>query len=110
MPPETTLPTDYNAFWSQKEVISISLNFSTASLYALSHYGKIDDQRWGDVYFPADLSLTIGGVTSVAYEVGVRMKGNTSRVEFLNQDGSFIPGGLCPLQGVLQSHLRRSAL
>ena len=85
------MPTDYAGFWSQKEVISINLSFSTASLYALSHFGYIDDQKWGDVYFPADFSLTIGGTTTYAYEVGVRMKGNTSRAEFLNFDGTFKP-------------------
>jgi hypothetical protein len=42
--------------------------------------------------FPADMTIEIAGATYKYYEVGVRMKGNTSRTEFLNSDGSFMDG------------------
>jgi spore coat protein CotH len=83
---------DYAAFWADSSTVSVSLSFSDASLYALSHYGSIDGQKWGDVYFPARLRLSFGGVDHELEEVGVRMKGNTSRTAFLNEDGSFMDG------------------
>ena len=68
--------------------MSLSLSFSNASLYALSYYGTKDNQKYGDIYFPADLTVKVGEVTSSLDEVGVRMKGNTSRDEFVSKEGT----------------------
>jgi spore coat protein CotH len=82
----------YQDFWVAKEVVKVSFSFTNESLYALSYYGAKDNQKWGDVYFPADMKIDIAGKTYQYFEVGVRMKGNTSRTEFLNSDGSFMDG------------------
>lgn len=82
----------YDAFWDLSSLTNVSLSFSNASLYALSHYGSIDDQKWGDLYFPADMTISYGSSSFTLDEVGVRMKGNTSRTAFVNEDGSFMDG------------------
>jgi len=82
----------YTDFWNLKDVMNVSFSFTNESLYALSYYGAKDSEKWGDVYFPADMTIDIAGATYKYYEVGVRMKGNTSRTEFLNSDGSFMEG------------------
>jgi spore coat protein CotH len=83
---------NYVDFWDGYEVTDLKLSFTNESLYKLSYFGAKDNQKWGDVYFPADLSLKVKGVTYSYKEVGVRMKGNTSRSEFVNEDGSFMDG------------------
>jgi hypothetical protein len=79
---------EYTAFWAYDSDVRLSFAFANASLYALSYYGAHDNQMWGDVYFPANLSLTVGGRLYSFPEVGVRMKGNTSRQEFCSESGS----------------------
>jgi spore coat protein CotH len=79
---------DYLSFWDKKNVTTLSLKFTNASLYAMSHYGATDNQKWGDVYFPADLSLQNGTTSLTLSEVGVRMKGNTSRREIADTSGA----------------------
>jgi spore coat protein CotH len=90
--PDTPYKGTYADFWALKDVMKVSFSFTNESLYALSYYGAKDSEKWGDVYFPADMTIEIAGATYKYYEVGVRMKGNTSRTEFLNSDGSFMDG------------------
>lgn len=78
----------FTAFWDAGTKLSFAFRFSNASLYALSHYGAIDNQKWGDVYFPADLTIKAGSAEISYPQVGVRMKGNTSRVEIADQNGA----------------------
>jgi len=78
---------DFLAFWDDAVNLKISLTFSDASLSALSHYGANDNQKWGDLYFPADLVLESGAVKTTILDVGVRMRGNTSRQEICGTDG-----------------------
>lgn len=79
---------DYQSFWEKKTESRISLHFSNASLYAMSHYGATDEQKWGDLYFPAEFVLTSGTTSLTLSEVGVRMKGNTSRREIADASGA----------------------
>jgi spore coat protein CotH len=78
---------EFTAFWDHKSAVKISLSFSNASLYALSHFGAIDNQKWGDLYFPCQLTISFGGKDYVYDEAGARMKGNTSRREIVDQAG-----------------------
>lgn len=64
------------------------MRFSNASIYALSHYGTIDDQKWGDVYFPCTLTVKVDDQQYVFEEAGARMKGNTSRREIADASGN----------------------
>lgn len=75
------------AFWEEATDLKISLAFSNASLCALSYYGAADDQKWGDLYFPADLVIQSGAVSTAIPDVGVRMRGNTSRQEICDSKG-----------------------
>lgn len=67
----------------------ITLTFLDASLKAISEYqsGK-NGKSYYDVYFPANFSLQLGEKIYVYDEVGVRMKGNTSRREILDSNGN----------------------
>jgi hypothetical protein len=85
----------YASFWDYGESLALKLVFSNASLYALSTYGAQDSSIYYDVYFPADLTITSGDKTYSYPEVGVRMKGNNSRAEIVNSDGSFKAGAYC---------------
>jgi hypothetical protein len=87
---EVALPAspEYTKFWAYDSDVRLSLSFTNASLYALSYYGTHDNLKWGDVYFPADLTLTVDGTSYSLTEVGVRMKGNTSRKEFCSESGA----------------------
>lgn len=87
---------DYKNFWDPSTSIKIKFSFTKDSLVALSHYGAADNQKWGDVYFPADMEIQLGSAKISYDEVGVRMKGNTSRTDFMNSDGTF--NGVCHLK------------
>ena len=84
---------EFEDFWDYGNALRFSLSFSSASLYALSHYGSTDSQKWGDVYFPATMVVSVDGLSQTLDEVGVRMKGNTSRNQFVDSDGTIT--GLC---------------
>nr|MCR4562729.1 CotH kinase family protein [Bacilli bacterium] len=45
-------------------------------------------KTYGDVYFPANLTISVNGVTSSYEEVGVKMKGNTTRREVVDSEGN----------------------
>ena len=89
-PGEVALPDDaeFTTFWDHKTALKLSLSFSNASLYALSHFGATDNQKWGDLYFPCQLTISFGGKDYVYEEAGARMKGNSSRREIVNQNGA----------------------
>ena len=71
------------------------LVFSQESIYALSELGA-NDQKYRDAYFPADFELTLNGENYSFPDVGVRMKGNTSRRTIVSESGDFY--GLCHLK------------
>ncbi|MCR4561656.1 MAG: hypothetical protein K5694_00405, partial [Bacilli bacterium] len=70
----------FRALFDYENDVRISMTFSQESLYALSIYGAFG-KTYGDVYFPANLTISVNGVTSSYEEVGVKMKGNTTRRE-----------------------------
>jgi spore coat protein CotH len=78
----------YEDFWLSSSDLSISLTFTNASLYALSDYGYNYDEKYADLYFPASFKATLAGKTYTYDEVGVRMKGNTSRAMICSSNGT----------------------
>jgi spore coat protein CotH len=54
----------------------------------LSDYGYNYDEKYADAYFPATFSATVKGKTYTYEDVGVRMKGNTSRAMIASKDGT----------------------
>lgn len=78
-------------FFGSTSSISISLKLSNTALYDLSRYqGNTStyNHKYDDVYFPATFTAVIGSTTYTYYDVGVRMKGNTSRREIASSNGS----------------------
>jgi spore coat protein CotH len=84
---ETPSPS-YEDFWAGEKSLSVSLTFTNASLYALSNYGYNYDQKYADLYFPATFKAVVDGKTYTYEDVGVRMKGNTSRADICSSDGT----------------------
>lgn len=80
----------YDEFWDASSAMNISLAFSDSSLKALSDYGVNYSLKYADVYFPASFSLSFKGKSLSMEEVGVRMKGNNSREEIVDERGNII--------------------
>ena len=80
---------EYLAFWNCESDLRMSLTFTARALADISYYGaRENDSTFFDVYFPAAFSLSLNGTTYNYEEVGVRMKGNTSRKAFCDSDGT----------------------
>lgn len=77
--PQLESSSEFLALFDPSSEISISLTFTKEALSAISSLQSYQNSTWSDIYFPADFSLTLNGVTYTYEEVGVRMKGNTSR-------------------------------
>lgn len=79
------------AFFKVSDSISISLYFTNKSLYDLSNYGGNQttyNHKYDDVYFPANFACKIGETEYFYNDVGVRMKGATSRRTFADSKGN----------------------
>lgn len=82
---------DQTAFFKTNESVSISLYFSNQALNDLSNYGgnqSLYNHKYDDVYFPANFSCKIGTNEYFYNDVGVRMKGATSRRTFADSKGN----------------------
>jgi len=73
---------EYYEFWDSSSKLTFDLQMSQENIARISLYGKDKNDPMNDLYFPADLTLTMNGRVYFFEEVGVRMKGNTSRVDF----------------------------
>ena len=77
--------------------ISIELDFTNQSILKLQEYGKRfgnnDNFVRNEMYHPCTMKLDINGKEATYYEVGARMRGNTSRNDhFINENGYFNEG------------------
>ena len=82
---------EYLELFDHSSSISMSLKFSNASLQALSKYGAgYGSIKYQDLYFPADFSITLNDKEYSFDEVGVRMKGNTSRAVIVDEYNNLI--------------------
>ena len=89
VPTSSEVPSpSYEDFWAGGKSLSVSLSFTNASLYALSNYGYNYDQKYADLYFPATFIAVLDGKSYTYEDVGVRMKGNTSRSDICSSDGT----------------------
>jgi spore coat protein CotH len=83
-----TSDADYEAFFAPTTKIEIELTISQANLALLQDYGLSEDEHT-EIYFPASISFevtTLDGYQEYSFsDVGVRMKGNTSREYFVNE-------------------------
>ena len=82
---------DQAAFFKGQDSVSISISFTNAALYDLSRYGgetELYEHKYDDVYFPAEFRATINEQTYLYEDVGVRMKGATSRRTIADSQGN----------------------
>lgn len=64
----------------------LELKFTPESLKFISDY-QSDQKKYDDVYLPADFIAEVNGERYELSEVGVRMKGNTSRRKIYDEEG-----------------------
>jgi spore coat protein CotH len=80
---------EYLAFWSPSSDLQMSLTMTTQAMADLSKYQSDHDvSKYFDVYFPATFHLSLNGTAYDFEDVGVRMKGNTSRRTFCDSTGA----------------------
>ena len=80
----------YYRLWDEDVKISLYVDISPYELYKIDE--AFDDYRNGntlkaDTYRKCNLKITVDGEEYFYEEVGVRMRGNTSRREFCREDG-----------------------
>ncbi len=79
------------AFFKGGESVSVKIILTNEALYDLSRYGGDTDtykHKYDDVYFPCTFIATVGEERYVYYDVGVRMKGATSRRQIADASGN----------------------
>lgn len=80
-----------DAFFKSLESVNITIRLSNEALYDLSRYGGDTDtynHKYDDVYFPGVFIATIGENTYTYNDVGIRMKGATSRRQIADSKGN----------------------
>lgn len=75
--------------FAPKSIVAISIDFPKASLEFIDQYQQ-KGSRFREIYVPADFAITINGERTEYPEVGIRMKGNTSRT-YVYQYGELLP-------------------
>ena len=84
---------EYLDFWEPDTQLHFSLTAPYESLKGIQDAYYSSSEADDEIYYAADLIVDM--VTStytkhyVLDDVGIRMKGNTSRTDFMNEDGSF---------------------
>ena len=88
--PQKEMSNAYLRLFSPDAKPQISLTFDKDTLYDMSRmqYDR-NNRKLFDVYFPANFKLVLDGVTYQMDEVGVRLKGNWSRHQIVDQNGNF---------------------
>ena len=89
----------FNEFFKYGNKINIDLYFSNSTLLKLKEYGRLignnDNYIKNEMYHPCKAVISINDKTNTYYEVGARMRGNTSRnYHFIDDDGYFNPYAL----------------
>ncbi len=84
---------EYLDFWDPTTVLQFSLTAPYASLDGIQDAFYSSSEADDEIYYPADLIVDMTAATYnkhyVLEDVGIRMKGNTSRTDFMYEDGSF---------------------
>ena len=87
----------FDAFFTYGKKIHIDLSFTNQSLLKLAEYGEPGNNNSNfvknEMYHPCTMKVTMDNKTATYYEVGARMRGNTSRnTNFITRSGYFVPG------------------
>lgn len=79
----------YLEFWNETSNVAISITMSKEAANFMNQYQTTGgDSTYFDYYVPCTTVITLNGVTTTYEEVGIRVKGNTSRIKFLD-NGAF---------------------
>lgn len=76
----------YLEFWHPQTSLDFIIVASTDIFLKIQEHGQNNNK---DLYWPVTLQVKMNGKTFTYYEVGARMKGNTSRRNFVNHEGEF---------------------
>ena len=91
--------TQFKALFDYGSIVDIELDFSNQAIVKLAEYGEgylNNNFEKNDMYHPCTAKITINGVTNTYYEVGARMRGNTSRnSKFVTSSGKFVKDQYC---------------
>lgn len=81
---------EYNELFNQNSDINISITMSNEAMQKLEEFGSNRDYlTYSDIYWPATFVLTMNGKEYAYDEIGIRLKGNTSRNTFISDYGYF---------------------
>lgn len=76
----------YLEFWHPETDLALKIVASKQIFQWIEQYG-VHEQNLADLYWPVTLEVVMNQKRFVYYEVGMRMKGNTSRQDFIDNDG-----------------------
>ncbi|MCQ2086713.1 MAG: CotH kinase family protein [Bacilli bacterium] len=79
---------EFLEFWNYSSDIQINLDFKQSAFKTMCELQGKSLPKFADVYFPADLKIKMNDKEYTYEEVGVRLKGNTSRRTMLNSSGN----------------------
>lgn len=89
----------FNLFFDYTSKIEIKLDFTNKSITNLAKYAEgsgNSNYLKNEMYHPCTGEITVNGMTNKYYELGVRMRGNTSRdTHFIDENGRFVDGHYC---------------
>ena len=82
----------YYTLWDENTVINVEIDISAHELQMLNEAYEYwrdhnHDATLADVYRKCNLKITVNGHAYEYEEVGIRMRGNTSRTDFVNNKG-----------------------
>jgi len=81
----------YYTLWEQDANICVKIDISAYELKKIdeahSHYASTGDSTRSDTYRKCNLQITVNGTEYRFDEVGIRMRGNTSRRNFADENG-----------------------
>ena len=81
--PQKPASSDLLSLFDLSSEVKISINLSKESASFMNSYqSNRDNSTYHSVYVPCDFSLSLNGQTYEFDDVGIRMKGNTSRAKF----------------------------
>ncbi|MCH5162608.1 MAG: CotH kinase family protein [Clostridiales bacterium] len=77
----------YYSLWQETTSISIKVDIEPKELQKINEAFKSEDIVKQDTYRKCNLTVTVNGTDYYYDEVGIRMRGNTSRREFCDENG-----------------------
>lgn len=81
----------YYNLWSETTSISLKIDITPYELSKINEayydYRDTGNSTKADTYRKCNLTITVNGKDYYYEEVGIRMRGNTSRTDFCNEDG-----------------------